>query len=178
MPQLLPDPPVLVSWWQSVACAISRTLRLGIWLPCSETQTSLGDAHDRFRWEKLRWSSGEGSGQTGEPGGRETSGDVGRWVRPQALLPPALCCPEAPWEVCLLPHWTGEDPHMCLKTAEMPRGPHSLMPELCKLEISSEGNPHSPLPLFPELRIEGSCQLEHWYPWFMCHPPFLGLLKA
>lgn len=70
----------------------------------------------------------------------------------QALLPPALCCPEAPWEVCCLPHWTGEDPCMCLETAEVP-GP-DLMPELCKLEIASSENLLS-LASAPEPGIEG-----------------------
>ena len=112
----------------SLACAISRTLRLGIWLPCSETQPSLWDSHDRFRWwERPRWSSGEGSGQTGEPGGRETSGgDVGRWVRPQALWPQGCAALRPPGKCVCCPTGQVKTP-MCVSRQLRCRGPHSLI---------------------------------------------------
>lgn len=67
---------------------------------------------------------GRGQGRQGsQVGGRQVVVTWEDGCAPQALLPPALCCPEAPWEVCCLPHWTGEDPCMCLETAEVPGAP-------------------------------------------------------
>lgn len=49
---LLPDLPTLVPLCQTAACAFSRTPRLGLWFPCSETNLPQGRGHNRFKlWE-------------------------------------------------------------------------------------------------------------------------------
>lgn len=121
---------------------------------------------------------GRGQGRQGsQVGGRQVvvTWEDGCAPRPCCLQLSAALRPPGKCAVC--PTGQVKTP-ACVSRQLRCRGPHSLMPELCKLEISSKGNPHSPClcSLNPELR--GSCQLEPWNSWFMCHPPFLGLLKA
>ena len=144
---LLPDLPALVPWCQSVACAVSRTPRFGIWLPCSETQTSLGDSG-----APRGWGQGSQVGGCGCCPGERQGGNEGRHVHP--LSQPTLhLCPDVrlPWKCAGCAFGQEETPFRVSRQLRC-QGSCSLVPELCELETSSKANPHSPCICFIERR--------------------------